>query len=98
MVSEIELEIGAGAEPGEFGTRVVRAASGGQPTARMQLDVDRLLRDRDNVENTGPASVVMARRVLPVGEQQLRQIRQELFGSLFVGPVYGAYRASMGAA
>lgn len=98
MVSEIELEIGPGAEPSQFVTRVVRAAAGGQPTAVMQLDVEQLLRDRDRLENVVLASAVKARRVVPVGEQYMREIGQLLFSSLFVGPVYGAYRASLGAA
>ena len=98
MVSEIELEIGPGAEPSQFVTRVVRAAAGGQPTAVMQLDVEQLLRDRDRLENVVLASAVTARRVVPVGEQYMREIGQLLFSSLFVGPVYGAYRASLGAA
>jgi hypothetical protein len=98
MVCEIELEIGPGTSPGEFLTRVIHAEAGGEPVAPMQLDVERLLTQRHALENAVLASAVTARRAVPAGEQFLRDVGHDLFGSLFSGPVYGAYRASLGAA
>lgn len=45
MACDIELEVGAGATPGEYSVRVVRAVSGGEPVVVTRLDVDGLLRD-----------------------------------------------------
>jgi CHAT domain len=97
MACEIELEVGAGTGPGEFTARVVNAVSGGEPSATTHLDVESLLRDRDTLEAVvlgsgapggGPAN----------GEEQLRRVGGQLFDALFVGPVLGTYRASMGVA
>ena len=98
MSCNIELEIGAGSGPGEFITRVVHAASGGEPSATMRLDVDGLLRDRDTLETTVLASAVPARLVRSGGAEKLRDIGQQLFEALFSGPVRDAYRASKGVA
>lgn len=98
MSSDIELEIGAGSAPNEFIARVLRAASGGEPTAVIRLDVDHLLRSRGTLEALVLASAVSARRILPASEQQLRLVGQHLFDSLFSGTVYGAYRASVAVA
>lgn len=65
MACDTDLEISAGASPGEFTTRVVHAASGGEPS------------------------------VVSPGEQQLRQVGQQLFDALFNGAVLSAYRASL---
>ena len=97
MSCEIELEIGAGAGPGEFTTRVINAPAGGQPSAVVQLDVDRLLRDRQALE-TAVLLSALPRRGLSDSEDQLRQVGRQLFDAVFSGPVLGAYQSSLGAA
>lgn len=97
MACDIELEIGAGASPGEFTTRVVDAPSGGEPSVTTLLDVDGLLRDRNALEAAVLASGVSGRG-LSAAEQQLRQVGTQLFDALFSGPVMGIYRASLGVA
>ena len=74
MSCDIELEIGAGSSPGEFITHVVEAPSGGEPSAVVQLDVDRLLSERDALETTVLASAVSGRRIVPGHEQQLQRV------------------------
>ena len=98
MTCEFVIEVAAGAAPDLFSTRVVHAVSGGEPTEAMQLDVDDLVRGLPALENSVLASAVSARRALPVAEQQLRQVGERLFRSLFVGEVYGTYRACLGIA
>jgi tetratricopeptide (TPR) repeat protein len=98
VACDIELEIGAGPGPDEYTVHVVRSLAGGEPTATLRLDVDRLLQDRVELETTVLASAVAARRVVPVNERQMRQVGEQLFQALFAGPIYGSYRASMGAA
>lgn len=98
MSCDIELEIGAGSGPSEFITRVVRAASGGEPSAGMHLDVDGLLQNRDALLTTVLASAVPGRPIRSRGAEQLRRVGQQLFDALFSGPVRGAYRASKGMA
>ncbi|GHF52803.1 hypothetical protein GCM10010218_37820 [Streptomyces mashuensis] len=97
MTTDLELEI-CGTRPGEYEVRVVRAAAGGEPEAVLRLDVDALLARRAELENTVLASSVSARRVVPVAEEPVRQVGENLFTALFAGPVYGAYRASLGVA
>jgi hypothetical protein len=97
MVAEIELEVGGGAASDEFTIRVVRAASGGEPSVTTRLDVDGLLRDRDALEAVVLASGVSGRG-LSHAESQLRRVGTQLFDALFSGPVMGTYRASTGVA
>ncbi|MEU5048937.1 CHAT domain-containing protein [Streptomyces sp. NPDC021096] len=97
MATDLELEI-SGKRPGEYEVRVVRAAAGGEPEAALLLDVDELLARRAELEATVLASSVAARRVVPPGEEPVRQVGQQLFKALFAGPVYGTYRASLGVA
>ena len=96
MACEIELEVGIGAAPGELTTRVVNAVSGGEPSATTLLDVTTLLQDRDALEQAVLASGTGAG--LPATEERLRDVGRQLFEALFVGPVLGTYRASMGVA
>jgi hypothetical protein len=98
MAFFFELEFGPVSGPGEFTTRVVNAPSGETPPAAVQLDVERLLRDRDALETTVLASAVSARRLLTSHEQELRQVGRLLFDAMFSGPVLGAYRASVATA
>lgn len=95
MASEIELQVDAGTSPGMYTTRVLRAASGGEPTAVMRLDVDELLENRDALEKSVLLSTVSARRALPVEEEQLRAVGRQLFEFLFTGPINSVYRASL---
>ena len=98
MSCDIELEIGAGSARGQFITRVVKAPSGGEPSASFELDFDDLLRERDALENTVLASGALGRRIVPAHEQQLRRIGRRLFDALFSGHVIDSYRASLGVA
>ncbi|WP_263869048.1 CHAT domain-containing protein [Streptomyces sichuanensis] len=97
MATDLELEI-SGTGPGDYEVRVVHAAAGGEPTAGLQLDVDELLARRPELEATVLASSVSARRVVPLSEEPVQQVGEQLFRALFTGPVYGTYRASLGAA
>jgi len=95
-VSEIELEIGAANGPDEFVIRVINALSGGEPSTTTHLDVDGLIRERDALEEIVLASA--SDGGLAGSEEKLRDIGGRLFDALFVGPVLGTYRASMGIA
>ncbi|MFI1970565.1 CHAT domain-containing protein [Streptomyces cinnamoneus] len=97
MATDLELEV-SGTNPGVYEVRVVHAAAGGEPCAVLRLDVDDLLARRPELEATVLASSVSARRVVPVCEEPVRQVGRALFEALFSGPVYGAYRASLGVA
>src|SRR5215467_9276879 len=96
--SDIEVEIGPGASPGEYTVRVVHAAGGGQPTGTLNLDADELLSRRDQWEGAVLASSVRARRAVPAIEQPVRELGQGLFEALFAGSVRDAYRAGLGVA
>ncbi|MFJ3339490.1 CHAT domain-containing protein [Streptomyces sp. NPDC086766] len=97
MATDLELELCA-VQPGEYEVRVIRAPSGGEPCAALRLGIDELVELRPELERTVLASSVSARRKTPVSEQPVQQVGQHLFESLFTGPVYGAYRASLGVA
>ena len=97
MSGDIELEIGAGAQPGSYAVRVIRAAAGGEPVGELYLDIDDMLGRRDLLEATVLASAV-PRRAVAVTEQPVREAGQQLFQALFTGEVYGIYRASLGVA
>jgi CHAT domain len=97
MNSDIEIEIGAGSGTGHYAVRVLRAAAGGEPTGTLELDVEEILSKRELLESTVLASAV-ARRSVPVAEQRVREVGLQLFSTLFTGPVYGMYRASLGVA
>jgi hypothetical protein len=94
---DIELEIGAGSGVGNYAVRVIHAAAGGEPVGALELDVDELLSRRDVLEATVLASAVR-RRSVPINERPVREVGRQLFQALFTGPVYGTYRASLGAA
>lgn len=97
MSGDIELEIGAGAQPGSYAVRVIHAAAGGEPMGELYLDIDDMLGQRDLLEATVLASAV-PRRAVAATEQPVREAGQQLFRALFTGPVYGMYRASLGVA
>ena len=94
---DIELEIGPGSGAGNYLVRVVRAAAGGEPVGTLELDVEEVLGRRGLLEATVLASAV-TRRSVPVAEQPVREVGQQLFDAVFTGPVYGMYRASLGMA
>ncbi|HLJ98935.1 MAG TPA: CHAT domain-containing protein [Streptosporangiaceae bacterium] len=97
MNGDIELEIGLGPEPGSYEVRVISAAAGGSPSGTLILDVPDMLSKRDLLEATVLASAV-PRRAVSAAEQPVREVGRQLFQALFAGPVYGMYRASLGAA
>ena len=96
--SDIEVEVGPGASPGEYTVRVTHAVAGGLPTGTLNLDVDELLSRREQWEGAVLASSVRARRRVPTIEQPVRELGQGLFEALFAGSISGAYRASLGVA
>jgi hypothetical protein len=96
--SDIEVEIGPGAQPGEYTVRVAHAVAGGEPTGTLNLDVDELLSRRDQWEGAVLASSVRTRRTVLGAEQTVRELGQGLFEALFAGPVNGTYRASLAVA
>ena len=93
-----ELEISAAEEPGVFKVEVLHSEGGGRARGRLVLDADSILRRRTELENAVLASAVQRRRIVSVGEEPLQAVGQQMFEALFTGPVYGAYRASLGAA
>jgi tetratricopeptide (TPR) repeat protein len=98
MTCDIELKIGRGSSPGEYRVQVVHAAAGGEPEASLALDVERLLARHDELERALLASSVPARSAATTADQAVLQVGEELFRSLFDGPVNDAYRASLGVA
>lgn len=97
MNGDIELEIGPGSEPGSYEVRVISAAAGGSSSGTLVLDVADMLSRRDLLEAVVLASAV-PRRAVSAAEQPVREVGRQLFQALFAGPVYGMYRASLGAA
>jgi hypothetical protein len=98
MDSHIEVEVGAGPAPGEYAVRVVHSAADGEPAGTLNLDVDGLRRRREQVEQAVLSSSVRTRRIMPAGEQPVRQLGLGLFEALFTGPVSSAFRGSLGVA
>jgi CHAT domain len=96
--SDIEVEIGPSASPGEYTVRVAHAVGGGQPMGTLNLDVAELLGHREQWEGAVLASSVRARRMVPTIELPVRELGLRLFQALFDGPISGTYRASLGAA
>ncbi|RZS68615.1 CHAT domain-containing protein [Agromyces ramosus] len=94
MDTVMELEIGPSPEPGSFTVRVLRSASGDEPTGIITLDVDELLAHRPLLEATVLSSAVSARRILPATEVVLRAMGERLFVATFDGAVGAAYRTS----
>jgi tetratricopeptide (TPR) repeat protein len=95
---DIEIEIGTAEEPGAFKVQVLHSVGGGMPRGRLVLDVDGVLGQRDDLERTVLASAVLRRGVASAAERPVREVGRQLFEALFTGPVYGTYRASLGAA
>src|SRR5215472_13250010 len=92
----MELEIGAGHGAGDYVVRVIRAATGGEPSGSLELDVEEVLSRRPELETAVLASAV-PRRSMSAVERPVREVGRLLFEALFTGPVYGMYRASLGA-
>lgn len=93
-----ELEISAAEEPGVFKVEVLHSEGGGRARGQLVLDADSILRRRTELENAVLASAVQRRRIVSAAEEPLQAVGQQMFEALFTGPVYGAYRASLGAA
>jgi hypothetical protein len=95
MNSDIEVEIGAGALPGQYVVRVLHAVAGGEPTGTLNLDVDEMLGRQEQWEQPVLLSSVKARRVVPAAEKQVRQLGPDLFEALVAERISGAYRACL---
>ena len=91
-----ELEISG--ERGAYQVEVLHSEGAGRPRGQLHLDPDSILSRRTELENAVLASSVASRRIVPAAEEPLRVVGQQLFEALFTGQVYGAYRASLGAA
>ncbi|WP_157878309.1 CHAT domain-containing protein [Streptomyces torulosus] len=96
MPAVLELQI-CQPHPRQYEVRVLKSAAGGEPRARLRLDVDELLAQRPDLENVVLSSVAESDPV-PELEQALQNVGRQLFDALFAGPVAGAYRASRGVA
>src|SRR5215510_1217533 len=94
---DIELEVSAGPQQRSYVVRVVYAVAGGEPSGTLELDVDDILGRRDLLEATLLSSSV-TRRTVSAAERPVREVGQLLFQALFIGPVYGVYRACLGVA
>ncbi len=97
MNSDFDLEIGAGAEQGSYQVRVVHSGVDVESLGTLKLDVEDLVRRRDQLAATVLSSGVRARRAATT-ELPVRQVGEQLFKALFTGEVDGAYRASLGLA
>lgn len=98
---DFHLEIGPyphADHPDRYLARVIRAPSGGRPSAVFDLDIHDIVNRRDDLENAILAASVSARRAIPVSEQSLHEVGTGLFRAVFDGAVNNAYRASLGAA
>lgn len=84
--------------PDGYLARVLRAPSGGLPSAKFDIDVGDIVNRRDELENAILAASVSARRAIPVSERSLHEVGSGLFRAVFNGPVNNGYRASLGAA
>lgn len=93
MSTILELEIGAGDEPGTYIVRVLRSAGVGAESAVFRLDVDRLIAGLPIIQATVIASALPA-HVPDAGEFEIHRIGRQLFDTLFTGSVETAYRAS----
>ena len=67
MNSEMELEIGAGHGADNYVVRVIRAATGGEPSGSLNLDVEEVLSRRPELETAVLASAVPRRSVSVAG-------------------------------
>jgi len=94
---DIEVEVGAGPEPGTYRVQVLHSAAGGRPSSAFSLDPDLVLGRRDDLENAVLASAVARRGLTTAAEAPIREVGRNLFEALFTGSVGGAYRASQGA-
>ncbi|TQM62875.1 CHAT domain-containing protein [Humibacillus xanthopallidus] len=94
----MEVEIGPAAAAGQFTVRVLRSVGAGKPTTTCALDVERLLAQRQGLEDSILASSVEARRVTPAHESSLEAVGTLLFDAVFAGQVREAYRTSVAVA
>lgn len=94
MGAIIELEIGAGREPGTWDVRVLRSAGGGAASASFRLDTGAIITRLPQLDSTVLASAVPSRRLLTAGETEIQHVGTELFSAVFTGEVEDAYRTS----
>lgn len=98
MASDIELEILRGPAEGKLSVRVLRAVSGGEPTATTSFDAAAMAKDCVTLGDTILASSLSARRSNTQGEQRLIDVGERLFDALFTGDVENTYRSSIAVA
>lgn len=94
MLFELEIR----GERGAYQVEVLHSEGAGRPRGQLDLDPEAILSRRTELENAVLASSVQSRRIVPAAEEPLQMVGQQLFEALFTGQVYGAYRASLGAA
>jgi hypothetical protein len=83
MDTAIELEIGAGPEPGTDVVRVPRSVGGGEPVETITLDVDGLVSRRPHIEASILSSSVSTRRVMSDTEAAVQDVGVRLFDATF---------------
>ncbi|TYL53836.1 CHAT domain-containing protein [Agromyces mariniharenae] len=93
MSTIIELQIGAGDEPGTYTARVLRSAGVGAESAEFRLDVERLIAGLPVIQATVIASA-LPEHVLGAEDFEIHHIGRQLFDTVFTGSVLTAYRAS----
>lgn len=98
MDNVVEVEIAPGPGDGAYVVRVLRSVTGGEPVAVAPLDVSGIAARRAHLESAVLSSAVPARRIAGTRETLVREVGQQLFETVFSGPVAGAYRASQGVA
>jgi hypothetical protein len=94
----MELEIGAGLEPGAYVVRVLQSVGGGEPSEMFTLDIDELVGRRPLLEASVLSSAVTARRVMSDTEAAVQDVGRLLFDAVFTGTVASAYRTSLAVA
>lgn len=92
MDTAIELEIGAGPEPGTYVVRVLRSVGGGEPVETITLDVDELVSRRPFVEASILSSSVSTRRIMSDTEAAVQNVGIRLVDAMFTGDIRTAYR------
>jgi hypothetical protein len=90
-----EVSIGASALPGKYKVDVIESPAG-FASSLVDLDVDRLLARRSELQSAILASAVQARRAHLETEKPVREVGQALFTALLgTGDVSGQYRAAV---
>ena len=95
---DFEVAIVKGRAPRKYLVRVIRSPAG-EASAEVDLDVERLLADRDSFQQALLISSVRVRAVEPRNDRYIREVGTVLFkAALGAGTVADRYRASLGLA